>query len=91
MLFHDIEVSTFQIIQLVTFLVVSFAGYVVREISKTLKGLREDIAKERERFKEYVRNEQCNAHRLEIERHIKDSEARIEKLLAHCKNHGKSD
>lgn len=88
MLFQDIEVTTFQIVQLVTFLIVAFAGHVIRNISSTLKGLREDIAKERERFKEYVRNEQCNAHRLEIERHIKDSEARIEKMLAGCKAHG---
>lgn len=71
------------LILLAVWVVKRSVGHVLDDI----KEMRADIAKEHERFKEYVRSEQCNIHRQEIDRHIKESENRISRMLQNCKRH----
>lgn len=67
--------------------VFSVIAIVLGYILKCLHELRSDIKHEHDRFEAFVRNENCKMHREMIEKHIAESEARIEKMLSHCKHH----
>lgn len=76
-----------QLMQMLTVPVFSVIAIVLGYILKCLHELRADIKHEHDRFEAFVRNDNCKMHREVIERHIQESEARIERMLSHCKNH----
>lgn len=56
-------------------------------ILKCLHEVRADIKHAHDQFEAFVRAENCKMHREVIEKHIAESEARIERMLSHCKHH----
>lgn len=79
------------VIQLLTLIIVSFVSRSFKHLLDELRALRADVKAEHDRFKDYMQVEKCKLHREMIEKHIADSEARIAKMLSHCKHHVMDD
>lgn len=75
------------LVQLLTLIIVGLVKKAFGHLLTELKALRREVREEHERFKDYVQEEKCKMHRELIEKHIADSEARIERMLSHCKHH----
>lgn len=80
---HLIQILTLVLVYLVRTSFKHFLDEFVKLREKAEK-LSEMVATEHDRFKEYVQETKCEAHRSLIERHIRESEDRISKMLSHC-------
>lgn len=78
--------QAFQVAATILGIIGTLIGLVLAHILKCLRELRHDIKHEHDHFEAFVRNESCKMHREIIAKHIEESEARIERMLSHCKN-----
>lgn len=82
--------SIMQVLQIATTVlgtIGALIGIILGYMLHSLRELRNDIKHAHDQFEAFVRNDNCKMHREMIENHIADSEARIEKILSHCKDH----